>query len=58
MRKPKLTFYLRWHRNMYPERYRFRKKVLLDTPLYKRDQPLGFVTAMGWEGDRFVVDLG
>ena len=57
MRRPKLTYYLRWHKDQYPERYRFRKQIFINEPLYKRDEYLGYVSGMGWEGDRFVLDL-
>lgn len=58
MKSPKVTFYLRWYREQVPQRFRTRKKIRLGYPVYDKGLSLGFVEAMGWERDKFVLDLG
>jgi len=58
VRKPKLTYWIRWHADSYLTRHRTRKPVRIGFPIYKKGNYLGIVEAMGWEGDRFVLDMG
>jgi hypothetical protein len=58
VRSEKLTYWIRWSPEADPIRHRTRKPVRLGGPLYKGLSFVGRVFAMGWEGDKFVLDLG
>ena len=58
MRRPKLTYYLRWGPDAPLHRVRSRKWARLGFTFYRGKKYLGFILAQGWEGDKFVLDMG